>query len=906
MAITGKFAADFSDFQAAVAKAEVSLKSFETGAGKVQTSLNKVTNSLSGTKLIQDAAIMAEAVERVGGVARLTEAELARVSATAKEAAAKLVAMGQEVPPGIQKIADATKGATANTVDWKGALTGVLGAIGVGFSVSSIVAFGKSVFDSAGKTNDLSQQLGISTDAVQGFKYAAEQSGSTLDAVGTAIGKMSDNLAGGEKGTVAALKAAGLEFSTIRALKPEDAFLAIADALATIPDPMERTRVQYDLLGKGSASLTPALLANFRGTADGAAKMSADTIKALDDAGDAWATLADRVTIISGTLIAAAMNASTRVTSSWTAFALFADNAIEFGVGAAVAMASAQEQASKAAAVNRDVHLGLPPVIKKTAEEMTAAAAAATKYKAAFDAMFDKVAPARAATEQMKMLDAVFRSLAASGQLTRTQIDAVVLEATKLSAEGARLTPRLWDMVLVTNAWSPGLSTAKLNLADLGTQIAIEIPKLDAFSLALQKMASMGDGPMIPTAPRLGTEVPLPKFKTTKAVDQLGELSKAFTQLATIADGSLGSIVKGFGSVVASMDVAKKGMEGFNASAKTGDWAGMAAGIMGVVSAGVTLGNLLVKLTATEMHPGGALGLRSGWLGDAVGTNTIGRQLIQAFADAHGGFAKLHAEMSAAIADSEALWIALTQTVSNADPIAAAAAIKAIQDAFAAAPSTLAAGAGYQTRAELEAVAAKAKSVYDYMLASGAYTAAELAKAFKASADAQAAALGDTAVANQVALDAITAKYGDTISKLATEYKSLSDSVAKEAAEDVMGLVETQERARMADIEAQTRALEAMRDAELEVKKSTFAQILEDGQDVDARLRVVFGRTLEIPYRFVAQNVPGGGGGTSTYTGPVAGGASALRVTVVSQLDGREVARNQVQFLPSELIGAGT
>src|SRR6185436_31019 len=241
MAIQAKFAADFSDFQTAVAKAEVALKGFEQGAGKVETSLNRMANGLSGTKLVQDATLMAEAVERIGGVSKLTEQELARVSAQAKEAVAKLTALGQEVPQGIQKIADATKGAADQATNWKSAITSAAGAFGLAFSAGSVIAFGKHVFDTASQIGDLADQIGVSTDAVQGFKFAAEQSGSSLEAVGTAITKMNQHLSEGDKGTVAALEAAGLEFQKIRSMAPEDAFLAITDAIQQIPDPMKQT-----------------------------------------------------------------------------------------------------------------------------------------------------------------------------------------------------------------------------------------------------------------------------------------------------------------------------------------------------------------------------------------------------------------------------------------------------------------------------------------------------------------------------------------------------------------------------------------------------------------------------------------------------------------------------------------
>ena len=106
MPITAKFVADFASFYDAVTKAEGSLRSFETGAGKVETSLNRMVDSFSGRKVVQDAALMVEAVERIGGTAKLTEDELARLQGTVGTAIEKMKAIGIEVPPQIQKISD--------------------------------------------------------------------------------------------------------------------------------------------------------------------------------------------------------------------------------------------------------------------------------------------------------------------------------------------------------------------------------------------------------------------------------------------------------------------------------------------------------------------------------------------------------------------------------------------------------------------------------------------------------------------------------------------------------------------------------------------------------------------------------------------------------------------------------
>jgi hypothetical protein len=107
MPVTGHFVADFTKFHTAVEQAEVKLKSFDSNSNKVESSLSRMTNAFSGTRVIQDATLMAAAIEKVGGVSRLTDAELRKVGATATEAAAKLRAMGEGVPGTIQHIVDA-------------------------------------------------------------------------------------------------------------------------------------------------------------------------------------------------------------------------------------------------------------------------------------------------------------------------------------------------------------------------------------------------------------------------------------------------------------------------------------------------------------------------------------------------------------------------------------------------------------------------------------------------------------------------------------------------------------------------------------------------------------------------------------------------------------------------------
>jgi len=107
--LTGNLVADFSSFYDAVSKAEKHLVDFSGGADKAGKRLDAMVDGFSGKKVIQDATLMAEAVDRVGGVSKLTESELEKLGAKASEAAAKLRAMGEEVPAKLQAIVSASR-----------------------------------------------------------------------------------------------------------------------------------------------------------------------------------------------------------------------------------------------------------------------------------------------------------------------------------------------------------------------------------------------------------------------------------------------------------------------------------------------------------------------------------------------------------------------------------------------------------------------------------------------------------------------------------------------------------------------------------------------------------------------------------------------------------------------------
>src|SRR5512138_3842714 len=104
MAVTAKFQADFSSFTDAVRKAELDLDKLNSGADKAAGALNRMVNEFSGQKLIQQAQTAVEAVGRIEGVTKLTQAEQARLNALVTEAIAKYDVLGKQAPDDMVKV----------------------------------------------------------------------------------------------------------------------------------------------------------------------------------------------------------------------------------------------------------------------------------------------------------------------------------------------------------------------------------------------------------------------------------------------------------------------------------------------------------------------------------------------------------------------------------------------------------------------------------------------------------------------------------------------------------------------------------------------------------------------------------------------------------------------------------
>lgn len=156
---SARFEADFASFYEAVSRADLTLKGFDSTTHQVESSLNSMVDTFTGRRVISEAALITEAITRIGSPSRLTASELQRAGAAAAEAAEKMRRLGEEVPPKFDRLAAAAaraRGETANLGASMRQFDGVLSSVGVNIGAQS-----RALEDLANASGKSASQIGV-------------------------------------------------------------------------------------------------------------------------------------------------------------------------------------------------------------------------------------------------------------------------------------------------------------------------------------------------------------------------------------------------------------------------------------------------------------------------------------------------------------------------------------------------------------------------------------------------------------------------------------------------------------------------------------------------------------------------------------------------------------------------
>jgi len=169
--------------------------------------------------------------------------------------------MGEQVAATTKKVAAS---AAAMGKAFKSAATFGLSAFaGMGAAIAGFGTASAAVFARVGDSIDkMAKRSGIGVEALQGLRFAAEQSGSSIAVVEKSIFKL-DRAIGDAIGGSTALQddfaQLGVDVNALSQMTPEQQLGVMADALMAIENPAERAAIGARLMGRGFEELQPLL-----------------------------------------------------------------------------------------------------------------------------------------------------------------------------------------------------------------------------------------------------------------------------------------------------------------------------------------------------------------------------------------------------------------------------------------------------------------------------------------------------------------------------------------------------------------------------------------------------------------------------------------------------------------------
>ena len=142
-----------------------------------------------------------------------------------------------------------------------GGLTNSLGGLVPAIGIAGLGALGKRSIDAADNLNDLSQRTGVGVETLDKFGKAANDSGSSLDEVAKAMGKLAKGVIDPASKANEALKSIGVSSTNAQGkIRGVDAImLDLADKFSKMPNGVEKTALAMEIFGKSGANIIPML-----------------------------------------------------------------------------------------------------------------------------------------------------------------------------------------------------------------------------------------------------------------------------------------------------------------------------------------------------------------------------------------------------------------------------------------------------------------------------------------------------------------------------------------------------------------------------------------------------------------------------------------------------------------------
>ena len=138
----------------------------------------------------------------------------------------------------------------------------VAAGIAAAFSINALRNMINDFAELGDSFDKMSQRTGVSVEALSGLKFAAEQSGASIETVEMGIRNMQRVLLDVQQGsstTATTLQMLGLNIQQLQTLSPEQQFLQMAQAISKVQDPSRQAALAMELFGRSGTQLLPML-----------------------------------------------------------------------------------------------------------------------------------------------------------------------------------------------------------------------------------------------------------------------------------------------------------------------------------------------------------------------------------------------------------------------------------------------------------------------------------------------------------------------------------------------------------------------------------------------------------------------------------------------------------------------
>lgn len=146
----------------------------------------------------------------------------------------------------VTKTATASVGGIEKAV---GGLQKILATAGIAVGLQSIMSQYKAVVDQVSRFADLGGRLSIAASTLSALDVVAGDSGASVDDLAQAMRFLGVNTSKGNE----TLKALIGDLGALRSMRPEDAFVKVAEAVRAIPNQNDRMRAAVEIFGRGGA-----------------------------------------------------------------------------------------------------------------------------------------------------------------------------------------------------------------------------------------------------------------------------------------------------------------------------------------------------------------------------------------------------------------------------------------------------------------------------------------------------------------------------------------------------------------------------------------------------------------------------------------------------------------------------